>query len=255
MQPLSGWLAILAVAAGGLVPAPVALAQTDDDWEFAEDTALELTVAAARYDAGISIIAQCSRNKMTVSLVGLPATTAPSRRLDATRSDGAVDAQTWEVREGGALSSTLPARDGRFLRVGGELRLRSAAGQTPSIAASFDLPTQHANLDRVLTACGYALEDDRDALPRADPDLRLVRRPSRGSTGGRPGISHEISCIIRDGAYSACRTDRTTSGHSARDARRGSNDENGRRLHPDDAAANEGRVAYIFVPLLLVVYR
>ncbi|TPW05516.1 MAG: hypothetical protein FD125_717, partial [bacterium] len=143
MQPLSGWLAILAVAAGGLVPAPVALAQTDDDWEFAEDTALELTVAAARYDAGISIIAQCSRNKMTVSLVGLPATTAPSRRLDATRSDGAVDAQTWDVREGGALSSTLPARDGRFLRVGGELRLRSAAGQTPSIAASFDLPTQH----------------------------------------------------------------------------------------------------------------
>ncbi len=255
MQRLARWLAILAVSAGSLAPAPVALAQADDDWEFAEDAALELTVAAARYDAGVSIIAQCSRNKMTISLVGLPATTAPSRRLDATRSDGAVDAQTWEVREGGALSSSLPARDGRFLRVGGELRLRSAAGQTPSIAASFDLPTQHANLDRVLTACGYALEDDRDALPRADPDLRLARRPARGSTGGRPGISHEISCIVRDGAYQACRTDRTTSGHSAGDARRGANGENGRRLHPDDAAANEGRVAYIFVPLLLVVYR
>ena len=255
MQRPARWLAILAVSAGMIAPAPLAMAQADDDWEFAEDAALELTIAAARYDAGVSVIAQCSRNKLTVSLVGLPATTAPSRRLDATRSDGARDAQTWEVREGGTLSSTLPARDGRFLRVGGELRLRSSAGQTPSFAASFDLPAQHANLDRVLSACGYAVEDERDALPRADPDLRLARRPSRGSTGGRPGISHEISCIVRDGAYQACRTDRTTSGHSARDARRGANGENGRRLHPDDAAANEGKVVYIFVPLLLVVYR
>lgn len=255
MKRLAKWLAILTAASVGLAPAPIALAQDDDDWEFAEDAALELIVAAARYDAGASIIAQCSRNKLTVALVGLPATTAPSRRLEAIRSDGAVDTQTWEVVEGGTLSSSLPARDGRFLRVGGTLRLRSAAGQTPSMAVAFDLPTRHANLDRVLSACGYVVEDDRDALPRADPDLRLARRPARGSTGGRPGISHEISCIVRDGAYQDCRTDRTTSGHSAADARRGANGENGRRLHPDDAAANEGRVAYIFVPLLVVVYR
>ena len=99
MRRLAVWVATLAVAAGGISPAPVAAAQTDDDWEFAEDAALELTIAAARYDAGVSVIAQCSRNKLTVSLVGMPATTAPSRRLDATRSDGAVDTQTWEVRE------------------------------------------------------------------------------------------------------------------------------------------------------------
>ena len=107
----------------------------------------------------------------------------------------------------------------------------------------------------MLTACGYALEDDRDAIPRAAPDLRLQRPPREGDVGGRPGRSLELSCIIQNGAYSQCRADHFPKAMNVRSARSEALNRNGSRLHPDDAAANEGKVAYIFVPLLIAVSR
>lgn len=249
MQLMNG-LAALALV---LAPAPSASAQLDDDWEFAEDASRSLTIAVARYAAGQSIVAQCTDGELKIVVVGLPARTGTSHRMDATRSDGATDTQTWQVGERQRLISSVPARDARFLRVGGELRLRSSDGQPSPISASFDLPTEHANLDRVLTACGYSLEDDRDAIPRADPALRLARAPRKGEAGGQPGLSVEVSCIIQGGAYRECRADHALKDQRPVDLRRYASALNGRRVHPDDAAANEGRVVYVYIPMLLVV--
>ena len=255
MRGLRQGLAALAIAGLGLGGTTTATAQADDDWEFAEDAARSLTVAAVRYDSGHAVIAQCANGQLRVLLAGLPATTETSRLLTATRSGGATDTQSWTMDEGGSLTSTLPARDARFLRAGGGLRLRSAPGDSAPINAAFDLPAQSANLDRVLTACGYPLVDDRDAIPRAAPDLRLQRPPREGDVGGRPGRSLELSCIIQNGAYSQCHADHFPKAMNVRSARSEALNRNGSRLHPDDAAANEGKVAYIFVPLLIAIAR
>ena len=253
MHKLVCRLAALMVVTVGAAHGPLAMAQTDDDWAFAQDASKHLTVAEVRYTSGHAIIVQCAGEELKIGLTGLPPTTRASRLLGATRADGATDTQSWLVGEDGTLISALPARDARFMRVGGKMQFRSTSGQASPIEASFDLPTQHANLDRVLTACGYPLQDDRDALPRAAPDLRLLRTPQAGDIGGRPGRSLEMSCIIQGGAYGQCRADHLLKGQSARDARRDATGRNGSRLHPDDMAANEGKVAYIFVPLLMVV--
>ena len=254
MESLTKRVTALAVCICSLVLATDALAQViEDDWEFAEDATRKLTVAAVRYDSGNAIIVQCTGEELKVVLIGLPATTATIRTLDATRSNGATDLQAWQVSEGQTLVSRVPARDARFLRSGGDLSLRSTAGQAAPVTASFDLPTQHANLDRVIAACGYVVEDDRDSVLRADPNLRLARAPAEYTTGGQAGRSLEVSCLIQGGAYQQCRAHHRLQGQSEASARREAARLNGTRLHRDDAAANEGRVAYINVPMLTVV--
>lgn len=253
MQGFMGAFVALALTVGGAVSPARATAQ-DDDWEFGEDAAQQLTVAAVRYDDGRAIFVQCRSEELKVALIGFPNTTETSRRLEATRADGVSTLQTWQVVQGQALSSALPARDARFLRAGGALQLHSPAGAAAPFRATLELPLQHASLDRVLTACGYPVEDDRDRLPTADDTMRLLTRVADGAMGGSPGRSMEISCIIRAGAYSDCRVDhrlKDQSGDGQGDVR----DWNRARVHQDDAAANEGRVVYIFVPLLQVVRR
>ena len=138
MRGLGHGLAALAIAGLGLGGATTATAQADDDWEFAEDAARSLTVAAVRYDSGHAVIAQCANGQLRVLLAGLPATTETSRLLAATRSGGATDTLSWTIDEGGSLTSTLPARDARFLRAGGGLRLRSAPRDSAPINAAKD---------------------------------------------------------------------------------------------------------------------
>jgi hypothetical protein len=241
------WMTVLTVAAGALASAQTAMAQSDDDWEFSQDATR--SIAMATYAGGQSIIVQCAGPELKLVLVGLPATTETSRRLEAVRADGATDSQTWQVVNGEAMVSGQPARDVRFLRVGGVMRLQSPAGQAAPVSAAFDLPTRHANLDRVLTACGYPLEEARDAIPRVSADVRMAEPPRRGTQGGQPGKSLEISCIVESGAYRRCQADHVVEGVWSRTGRRTANTYNGIRLNPEDAAANEGRVVYIFLPL------
>jgi hypothetical protein len=133
-----------------------AFAQDEDDWEFQEDPARNLSVAAVRYDGGASVIVLCRDGVLTTVLTGLP--TTDRIELQAARQDGRSDSQIWlAAGQPGALRSSDPEKDARFLRGGGPYRLQTAEGQTPALRTVFDLPTQFANLDRVLTACGLAV--------------------------------------------------------------------------------------------------
>ena len=122
------------------------------------------------------------------------------------------------------------------------------------VSATFELPTEHDNVDRVLTACGYTLTNDRDTLARA-PMMQAVVSSDAGSTAGAPGRSMEVSCIVRSGIYRDCRVDHRMQAQTEASARREAARWNGTRAHTGDASANEGRVAYLYVPLLMVVQR
>lgn len=145
-----------------LSAAPTAAFAQDDDWEFAEDPARNLTVAAVRYDGGTSLVVLCRDGALTTVVTGLPS--ADRIELAARRADGRSDTQVWlAAGQPGALLSSTPEKDARFLRGGGAYEVRTVEGQAPVFRTSFDLPTQFANLDRVLSACD-------SGLSRAEPE-------------------------------------------------------------------------------------
>ncbi|WP_439471970.1 hypothetical protein [Brevundimonas sp.] len=248
----------------GLGLATTAVAQ-DDDWEYQEDAARQIWVAAARYDAGQMIVVQCRQGGLTAVLTGLPASEAPLS-LRATRADGRASSQTWQPAGApGAFRSESPGRDVRFMKGGGQYVLRGGEGAS-AVRVGFDLPTQSANLDRVLTACGWATEDDRDALALAsisliDPDdipsrpraPRSTRQAPRATTPRPeapltpPPAEDAVSCIVRDMHLRDCRADHAASARE-RDVLQMIRFHEGNEVYPlggSSAADNEGKVAHI----------
>jgi len=254
MNRLASTFFAIAMSATSLGHEAFAAAQTGDDWEFAEDAARNLSVAAVRYDGGQAIIVQCSAGELKVALQGFPQRQGPSYRLRAERADGVTDVQTWDVAAGRTWFSAAPARDARFLRTGGALKLHSDDAQASPVSATFELPAEHGNIDRVLTACGYTLTNERDTLARAPMMLAVVSSDS-GSTAGAPGRSMEVSCIVRRDVYRDCRVDHMMQGQTEASARREATRWNGKPALSGNATAYEGAVAYIYVPLLMVVRR
>lgn len=243
----------------------------DDDWEFAEDPARQLTVAASRYDAGPSIVMQCRAGGLVAMLVGMPAGTTDIE-LIATRADGRRDVQAWRpAGSDGVFRSDVPARDIRFMRGGGAYAVRTAEGAAAPFSATFDLPAQSANLDRVLTACGWDLNDDRDQLARAsgvsltDPDAEPFRMPRSRSRSisersrrmpppppatdtpvQRPVIPAEqqVSCVVRNGRLADCRPMHAPVA-GAPDPAESVRRMNGRQVYGEQLAAAEGTVIYL----------
>ena len=252
-----------------------AIAQDEDDWEFQHEARLNQMVAAVRYDAGVAIVVQCRDNALSTALVGMPAGVG-SLEVQARRADGRTDTQTWAPGpQPGILLSTVPARDIRFMRGGGLFSIRTADGAPRALRTNFDLPTQSANLDRVLTACGWALTDDRDQLTRAGDEVRLRdadasprREPprGRGARAGRPDAppppapavpvlppaERQISCVIRDLKLTGCRYDHPAtaaeSGGTARLLRR----LEGTQMEAPEGAVTEGQVFYPVVQLITI---
>lgn len=257
----------------GLGFASAAFAQ-DDDWEFQEDPARQLSIAAARYDAGQMIVVQCRQGGLTVVLAGMPVTPG-AIQVDATRADGRAVSQGWlPAGAPGAYRSASSGRAARFMRGGGLYVLRT---ESPAFRASFDLPTQSANLDRVITACGWAIEDDRDLIADAtqislvDPDDTPSRPRARSARGAPraptprpeapavppppPPSEYSVSCIVRDLHLRNCRAE-----HPASDRERAVTatvrQNEGRRVYAlegSTAADSEGKQVHMTGPMIRVV--
>lgn len=241
----------VSMLAATLAIQPVTAFAQDDDWEFQQDAARKLSVAAVRYDDGKAIIARCQDGDLKLVVVGLPEMTGSAVYLESQRADGRQDVQAWNPQSSAgpeALSSGVPARDIRFLRGGGAWVLKTRVGAERPMRVTFDLPSQSANLDRVLTQCQRGLQDDRDALPRADTRYRSATTPSRNAKPSGParggqlvGVA-DISCIVRDLRFADCRTDYERPQGAGQDALR---HQNGRRLEGEDRNALEGAVVYV----------
>lgn len=239
------------LAAAMAIQPATAFAQ-DDDWEFQQDAARKLSVAAVRYDDGKAIIARCQDGDLKLVVVGLPEMTGSAVYLEGRRPDGRRDIQTWNPQSGGgaaALSSGVPARDIRFLRGGGTWGFSTLPGAPRAMRATLDLPSQSANLDRVLAECRRSLQDDRDVLPRARFDAAEARASSDAQPQPRRPIQRgqvvgvaDISCIIRDLRFTDCRADFERPEGAADDTLRS---QNRRRLEGEDRDALEGTVVYL----------
>lgn len=246
-----------------------AIAQDEDDWEFQHEASLNQMVAAVRYDAGVAIVVQCRDNALSLALVGMPAGVG-GLEVQARRADGRTDVQTWAPGPApGILLSTVPARDMRFMRGGGLYSIRTADGAPRALRTNFDLPTQSANLDRVLAACGWGLTDDRDQLARAsraevtfrDPDAPPPRERPRGR-GARPGMPEpperpagpvvpvlppaegQISCVLREMRLTGCRIDHPATAAAGGEAARLMRRLEGGRMYAVGEASPDGKVVF-----------
>lgn len=247
--------------------ATAATAQDEDDWEFQAEPSLNQTVAAVRYDAGVAIVVQCRDNALSAALIGMPARVG-GIEVQARRADGRTDTQTWAPGPApGIFLSTTAARDIRFMRGGGLYSVRTLEGAPRALRTNFDMPTQSANLDRVLTACGWALTDDRDQMTRVvsseisfrDPDARPHERPrGRGARPGRPDTpppaappvpvlppaERQYSCVLHDLKLTGCRYDHPATAADPPGGGRFLRQMEGTQMHAPEGAVTEGEVYY-----------
>lgn len=192
-------LLMIAAAACVLTPA-AAMAQETDDWEYGEDAARGVSAAVSRYDTGHAIVVQCRAGELSVVVQGLELGEG-RRDLRVARTDGRRDDQPWRAMTPTAGGAEMPGRAARMLRGGGAVQFRTLEG-TPAARLGLELPAESASVDRVLTACGRLLQDERDALPvfKGEPDRRsleqaLNRRDLR-TPGTEVPAAAEITCIV-----------------------------------------------------------
>lgn len=241
MPKLSVILGLLALSGS----ATGAAGQDTDDWDILADPERDLIVAGVQYAGGVSINVQCHAGWLNLIINGIPTSSEPFRVFSLTREDGLSRKVHFTPAPDGVHWKSEDARAVRFLKTSGKVSITSVAGDTNPVRLEVDLPTQSANLDRVLTGCGYPLTDPRDQIPDATAFLLAPPRPDMPASAMDSFPRHasavrvEISCIISQRRLSACQSDHETP--SAPDvgtatARRA----NGTRVSLSDAAAAEG---------------
>ncbi len=248
----------LAAAALMMLTAPSIASAQDDDWEFQEDPARKLSVAAVRYEGGQMIVLQCEDGRLRLAVTGLPQSDAQIH-LTGTRADGRSAEQVWAPIAPGVYRSASPGRDARFLRGGGVYAMRAGPDATTALSANFDLPSESENLDRVLTACGWALEDDRDLLEEAEEVQLDPPRRGRGPDAWpyRPPANpeHEVSCIVRGMRLRDCRADHPAyvRNDHVRSLIRSTEGRKVYVVEGVDASATEGKVFHVIASNMLLL--
>ncbi|MNK86413.1 hypothetical protein D3C87_1063240 [compost metagenome] len=224
-----------------------AVDQPTDDWDFAVDPTRKLTVASVAYAEGSTLFAACLNDSLTVGVRGLPTPSVSTRWFERRFDDDRTEASFWEASDtGNALVSGASARVARSLRNGGKLVLNSAPDGEVPIHLAFDLPTQSANLDRVLAACGRPLESPLDIAPPLGNLLQQTPAIRPLTSVRYSSYQVELDCIVADGRLSACRSEHQRPADSAlgiaiaRDA-------NGVSVKVSDPIAAEGRWVQILV--------
>lgn len=231
----------------GSLMATGAVAQDTDDWDFLVDPAKDLTVAGVEFGGGVSLAVQCQGGALSMIVGGAPLSTAPIRAVSLTRDNEPSRRSYLNPIEGSSLWKSGDARAVRWLRRGGKITIASIPGQPHPMRMQIDLPGQSANVDRVLTACGYPLADSRDEL--ADASGMLAARPRLEM----PPFPHrytivrvELSCIISNSRLTACQSDHETPSApevGAATARRA----NGARVTLNDGVNADGTLLEVVV--------
>ena len=181
--------AIVGALMASLMAAPT-LAQDADDWDYAEDSARQLSIAAGTFDS-FGVAARCMDGHFSLILSGLPEGSG-ERTLWVRLRDRPELEEPWVSEEdSGTLFSVWPRSSAAALSRGGPLSIRVPDGDQWRRYV-VDLPRSEASVARVLAACGTAIAD----LPVIEvvPDdietqgLAWLRRPDVSFPGGTPAF-------------------------------------------------------------------
>lgn len=196
--------AVLAMAAS-----PALAQEAGDDWDYGEDPARKLSVAAVTFE-NFGVAVRCMDARLSVVLSGLPVATG-SRRIQYRMGDGQESEGEWiSGRESTTAFTVWPRYVAAGLSRGGRLAMAVPDGDGTRQYA-VDLPASGASISRVFSDCGHDLEASiADTAPSREDLAGLVWRrtpepsfPSRASYDvGLAGIT----CHARDnGRLRDCR--------------------------------------------------
>lgn len=204
MQPL-----FAALLAASLLAGP-ALAQ-EADWDLSANPSQGVTTASVEFGEGVLLAIQCQNRQLSVIIGGIPGPDEPTRSVSITRGDGQSHNTVLAAVEGSALFRSRSPHMARFLRGGGQTAVASRPEDPRPFRMVLDLPRQSAAVANVLTACGYALAEDRETLPDISDQLtRLPRIQMPPFSRDYTIVSVELSCLVAEGRLAHCRSDRET---------------------------------------------
>lgn len=225
----------------------VVAGQTSDDWDY--ETAPGRAMASTAYAEGVMLFVACSNGAFIVGVRGLPASAQQAGTFIRTRADGRTESSYWDTsKAGGVLVSSNPGRIARSFRSGGRLILNSAPeDEGAPVHIALDLPSQSANLDRVMTECGRALESPLDdALVLTGDNLQAIPWIMPPPEGGRARYRIELECLVTNQRLASCRIENQAPANVALGAAY-LRQANGRRIRVRDAAAAEGRSLHMLI--------
>jgi hypothetical protein len=198
-------LAMLATAASGFGSSAAA----QDGWDVEVDAERGIVVASVIYEGGVGIAVQCRDKTLDMVLLGLPPAVGDEvsdrghRVLDTGPSGQTLRASSWRAQPGSPVATSLyPARLARSLKGAEAYVVRIPAhDDSPARRMAIPVPSDGTGLDQVLSACGRATEDPRDALPMVDPLLVpgwTVEGFDYTGLYPRPGdtLNTEYSCVL-----------------------------------------------------------
>lgn len=237
----------------GLIGSATAVAQAPaDDWDFGEDPARKLSIAAVSFET-FGVAVRCLDGRLSVVLSGLPVTSG-ERRLRYSMGDTTIDESLWiSGTRSSAAFSVWPRSVAAGMSRGGRLSISVPDG-TVSRRFEVDLPASPQSIDRVFQACGEELDPPPSDAPPSDesfsgfrwrsgPDVNF---PSR--TTASAGLA-AITCVVRhEGRLRDCRIESEfpEGGGFGRAATFGAH--RTARIEPVDGAAGDGdgrRVSFI----------
>lgn len=223
-----------------------------DDWEFAADPGGRSHLATIGFSGGLAIDVTCyDGHTLTIVFQGLPSETDDAHMATASRPDGRSAQGVVTPRGADRLQAQAGARFARTLRGGGAFSLQVEPPFGSPKRLTVDLPAQHANLDRVIQACGLNLDEPRDALPeltdlRARPSVN-VGPPRRPRGPGASWVRVEVGCVVTSAArLTDCRIESEHpqgTGYGRTVARAFE----GEPIDVPDAEAATGRIVYFVV--------
>ncbi len=200
-----------ALCAGVSVLLAAAPATAKDDWDYGEDAARDLAIAAVTFE-NFGIAVRCMDDNLSVVMSGLPVGTG-ERPLRLQLGDDVEAESKWvSGRDSTTVFSVWPRAMATRLSQGGRLVLDAPDGeQTRRYAV--DLPASEAAIGRVFQACGRTL-DRGDASPAPDGEsfagLKWIRSPEVNFPdraryeGGLAAIQCEVEA---SGGLRACRVE------------------------------------------------
>lgn len=175
-----GWTRLLrgaTVAALVLANGPAAMAQQADDWDFGQDPARKLTIAAVTFD-NFGVAVRCVDDSFSVVVSGLPA--ASGRRSLGWRMGDRSDRQTSWVSPPNSPSAfaVWPRSVATELSRGGALQIAAGDGEAMR-RYTVDIPPSSQAVGRVFEACGLSLAAPTTAPPSGESfaGLRWTRAP------------------------------------------------------------------------------
>ncbi len=186
---------------------PPANAQTDD-WDLLTDPQGRWAAAEVLFSSGNGIRVECAGGYVQTHLLGLDRM-RDYQIIERLLPEGGVETAVWRIQDDRTRRvSPDGARYARLIARQPSLNLRLVERDGRKRALNLELPSQHANLDAILTACGEALLEPDDSQQTA---WELITKPPAlempsSALADHDRIAITVVCTIAGDQLTACRS-------------------------------------------------